>query len=64
MELVLRNQKVSMAQVEIDSFFSKLKSFWASGFSATLNVETDRGKASVCLKTDISVAPNIIVLES
>ena len=46
-----------MAVVEIDSFISKLKSLWALGYSATLHVETEAGKASVCLKADIGYLP-------
>ena len=46
-----------MAELEIDSFVSKLKSLWASGVSASLHVETQGGKASVCLKADVGFLP-------
>lgn len=46
-----------MAQVELDSFVSKLKSLWLSGFSAKLHVETEGGKVSVRLEADLGYAP-------
>ena len=52
-----RSYILSMAQVELDSFVSKLKSLWLSGFSAQLHVETKRGKVSVHLEADPRHAP-------
>ena len=46
-----------MAQVELDSFVSKLKSLWQLGISATLNVEVIGGKASVEMKADLGYIP-------
>ena len=49
-----------MAQVELDSFVTKLKSLLQLGFSATLHIEAEAGKASVCLKADLgySIPPS------
>ena len=46
-----------MAQTELDSFVSKLKSLWHFGFSANLNVKTEGGKVSVSLEADLGYAP-------
>ena len=50
-----------MAEMEIDSFVSKLKSLWAAGLSATLHVETEGGKASIYLKADVGYLPPPVV---
>ena len=46
-----------MDQVELDSFVSKLKSLWQLGFSATLHLEVEGGKASAVMKADLGFLP-------
>ena len=43
----------SMANVEVDSFITKLKHLWQSGYKASLNIEVCEGKASVTLTADV-----------
>ena len=57
LEASFRSYILSIAQVELDSFVSKLKSLWLSGFSAQLHVETQGGKVSVRLAADLGYAP-------
>ena len=44
-----------MAHVEIDSFLTKFKLLCSAGYSATLNLESNHGRASVTLKVDIGI---------
>ena len=50
-----------MAEVELNSFITKLKSLWKLGITASLNIVTEGGKASVCLNADLGYThpPNI-----
>ena len=42
-----------MADCELDSFITKLKHLWHSGFKASLNVDVSDGKAAVNLTADL-----------
>ena len=49
----------TMATVELDSFVEKFKHLSFSGITATLNLETNKGNTSVCLKAEIgSLTPS------
>ena len=47
-----------MAHTEIDSFVLKFKYLCSAGFKATLNVEAEDGKASICLKANLGYTPS------
>ena len=49
--------QVHCAEVELDSFVSKLKSLWQLGMSATLNIDVAGGKASIVMKADLGFVP-------
>ena len=51
-----------MAQAEVDSFVSKLKSLWHLGISNNLNVKTEGGKVSVSLEVDIGYATPLLTV--
>ena len=46
-----------MAYSEIDIFVEKFKHLWHAGIQASLNVETENGRASVILKTKLGFIP-------
>ena len=50
-----------MAHVEIDSFVSKFKHLCNSGLSATLNLESYLGKATVTFKVEVGICPPNLV---
>ena len=45
-----------MANAEVDSFVTKLKHLWHSGYKASLNIEVCDGKASVTLAAEVGYA--------
>ena len=46
-----------MAHLEIDSFVLKFRNLCSAGYKATLSVEAENGKASICLKADLGNIP-------
>ena len=46
-----------MAHLEIESFVLKFRNLCSAGYKATLSVEAEDGKASICLKADIGYVP-------
>ena len=46
-----------MAHTEIDSFVLKFKNLCSAGYKATLSVEAEDGKASICLKANLGYIP-------
>ena len=53
----VKNRVVSsLANVEVDSFITKLKHLWQSGYKASLNIEVCEGKATVTLTADVGYA--------
>ena len=50
-------QSFTMAHLEIDSFVLKFRNLCSAGYNATLSVEAENGKASICLKADLGNIP-------
>ena len=46
-----------MVDTEIESFLTKFKYLCNSGLSATLNLESHLGKATVTLKVEVGICP-------
>ena len=55
--------QVYCAEVELDSFVSKLKSLWQLGMSSSLNVDVAGGKALIVMKADCYKTPNIEIVK-
>ena len=46
-----------MTHLEIDSFVVKFKNLCSAGYKATLTLDAEDGKASVCLKANLGYVP-------